>query len=201
MHQSSLDKMRLFRDTFLATREQEPLTIVDLGSLDVNGTYRPLFRDPAWRYIGADLSSGPNVDLVLACPYRWPELTTASVDIVVSGQAFEHMEFFWITMLEISRILIPGGLCCIVAPAAGPEHRYPVDCWRFYSDGLAALARFARFEVLSCSTQWETQGYPDGSDIWHDTQLICRKPEWTPWQSLTGRIRRFLQHRALTIGL
>ncbi len=54
---------------------------------------------------------------------------------------FEHTEFFWLTMREMKHALKPGGLCCIIAPSAGPEHQYPVDCWRVYPDGLRAAAR------------------------------------------------------------
>ena len=90
-----------------------------------------------------DLSEGENVDLVLSDPYSWSEIRSSSVDVFVSGQAFEHIEFFWQTMLEIARALKPGGLCCIIAPSGGPEHKYPLDCWRFYPDGFRALARYA----------------------------------------------------------
>ena len=33
-----------------------------------------------------------------------------------------------------SRVLVPGGLACIIAPGAQGVHRFPVDCWRFYPD-------------------------------------------------------------------
>jgi len=35
--------------------------IVDIGSLDVNGSYKPLI-EPPFKYIGVDLSPGSNVD-------------------------------------------------------------------------------------------------------------------------------------------
>lgn len=201
MHQSSFDKMRAFRAEYLAGREHEPLQIVDLGSQDVNGTYRPLFEGEAWTYLGLDMSPGKNVDIALANPYDWREIRTESVDIVISGQALEHIEFFWITMLEIARILKPEGLCCVIVPSGGFEHRYPVDCWRFYSDGLEALARFAQLDVVSAFTQWENLHYVDNSDVWHDSVLICRKPTCSRWVSLKRRVGRFVQHRALTAGL
>jgi SAM-dependent methyltransferase len=175
MHQSSFDKMRWFREEFLKGEDRESIIVLDLGSQDVNGTYRPIFEHPRWTYFGVDMEAGKNVDVVLRNPYRWSELRSGSADVLISGQAFEHIEWFWLTMLEVERVLKPGGLCCIVAPAAGPEHRYPVDCWRFYPDGFAALARFARLEVLSVSTQWESKNYSDGSDQWKDSLLICRK--------------------------
>lgn len=160
---------------YLGGKNNEPLFILDLGSLDVNGSYRGCFEDSYWTYRGIDMAAGKNVDIVLQDPYHWREIKSDSADVVVSGQAFEHIEFFWLTMLEIARVLKPGGLCCLIAPSGGPEHRYPVDCWRFYPDGFTALARFASLEVLEVYSQNGTTGYPDESDRWQDTVLVCRK--------------------------
>jgi SAM-dependent methyltransferase len=177
MHPSSFDKMTAFRRDYLETRRHEPLVIVDLGSLDINGSYRPLFAEPPWTYKGVDLAPGQNVDLVLRDPYHWLEFDTASVDVVISGQAFEHIEFFWETMREIARVLKSHGLCCIIAPSSGPEHRFPIDCWRMYPDGLRAVARYSGLEVLETRTQWEDLAQYDAvSNVWHDSVLVARKP-------------------------
>ena len=201
MHQSSLEKMSLFCDRYLSAKIGDSLQILDLGSQDVNGSYRPLFSEPSWHYVGLDMAAGKNVDVVLQTPYAWKEIASQSADVVVSGQAFEHIQYFWITMLEVARVLKPGGICCILAPSSGPEHRYPLDCWRFYPDGMASLAHFAQMEVLEVSTEWEDKGYMDGSDWWHDSMLVCRKPDnGTRW-NMKSALKRWLQHRAMTIGM
>ncbi len=198
MHQSSFDKMEKFRDQYLMDKKSAPLTIMDLGSMNVNGTYRPLFDISPWQYTGLDIEQGDNVDIVLKNSYSWPEIKTDSVDVLISGQAFEHIEFFWITMLEIARILKPGGICCIIAPSSGPEHRYPVDCWRFYPDGCSALARFAKLELLEVSTQWEAEErYDQGSNPWRDTMMVAQKYKLSPFFSLRQRIWRYVMHRVL----
>ncbi|MHB1883264.1 MAG: methyltransferase domain-containing protein [Acidithiobacillus sp.] len=190
MHQSSLDKMTRFRDSYLAGRGD--LTIYDIGSQDVNGCYRPMFAEPSWRYVGIDMTAGENVDMVLRNPFKWDEIASSSVDVVISGQAIEHIEFFWMTMLEVERVLKSNGLCCIIAPAGGFEHRYPVDCWRFYPDGFRALTRFARLQPIEIFTQWESQGYADGSDLWQDSVLIARKPSRSRTDALRKAVRRRL---------
>jgi hypothetical protein len=192
--------MARFRDRYLDDRVAQPLHILDVGSLNVNGSYRELFAKPGWTYVGLDMAAGDNVDIVLSTPYVWREVASESADVVVSGQAFEHIRFFWITALEIARVLKRGGLCCILAPSSGPEHRYPVDCWRFYPDGLAALADFAGLETLEAVTQWDDLGDPI-SDAWHDSMLVCRKPQPGAWRHFTTSAQRWVQHRALTIGL
>lgn len=201
MHQSSYDKMSHFRQRFLAGRESQPLQIYDIGSQDVNGSYRPLFETPAWCYRGVDMAPGANVDIVLADSCHWREIPSKSADVVVSGQAFEHMASIWVAIIEIARILVPGGVCCIIAPSSGPEHRYPLDCWRIYPDGFVSLSKLAGLDVVEVSTQWEDLGYADGSDVWHDSMCVGRRPQLNAWQEMKVSSRRWLQHRALTMGL
>ena len=177
MHQSSFDKMAAFRARYLTGRETESLTILDLGSQDINGSYRPLFTVPAWKYVGVDLAAGANVDVVLADPYDWREIAPESADVIVAGQTFEHTEFFWETARQITRALKRNAIVCIIVPSSGPEHRYPVDCWRMYPDGLRAIARYAGLHILEAETQWEDlPQYDNESNKWHDSVLVAQKP-------------------------
>jgi len=200
MHQSSIEKMIVFRDRYLSTKIKEPLQILDLGSQDVNGSYRSLFSKPSWNYVGLDMEAGKNVDIVLPTPYVWREVASESADVVISGQAFEHIQYFWITILEVARVLKLGGICCILAPSSGPEHRYPLDCWRFYPDGMMSLAHFAQMEVIEAVTQWQNLGYVD-SDQWHDSMLVCRKPDKGILWNKKSSLKRWLQHWINTIGM
>ncbi|ESS71596.1 methyltransferase family protein [Methyloglobulus morosus KoM1] len=200
MHQSSIEKMNAFRDKYLSAKINDPLRILDLGSQDVNGCYRSLFSELVWDYVGIDMAAGNNVDIVLNTPYVWREVASESADVVISGQAFEHIQYFWITMLEVARVLKPGGICCIIAPSSGPEHRYPMDCWRFYPDGMVSLAHFAQMEVIEAVTQWQDLGYDD-SDCWHDSMLVCRKPDKGIWWNKKSSLKRWLQHWTTTIGM
>lgn len=90
-------------------------------------------------YEGVDQLHSPDPDVV----YRLPAQDN-SVDIVVSSSCFEHDEFFWITFLEIMRVLKPHGIFYLNAPSNGVCHRYPVDCWRFYPDSAQVLAKWGR---------------------------------------------------------
>ncbi|MEM1725222.1 MAG: methyltransferase domain-containing protein, partial [Thermoplasmata archaeon] len=42
---------------------------------------------------------------VVKDPYNWIEIEDSSVDVVISGQAFEHIEYPWLTIKEIYRVL------------------------------------------------------------------------------------------------
>lgn len=200
MHQSSLDKMARFRDTYLSDRESERLNILDLGSFNVNGTYRDVLASPNWSYTGLDMEAGNGVDIVLQNPYSWREVRSNTMDVVISGQAFEHVEYFWVTFLEMVRVVKPNGLICVIAPASGPEHRYPQDCWRFYPDSFHALSKYGGVKLEEVSTQWESLNYEDKSDQWQDTMAVCRKPKFIGFLRMKSDLRRFLIHRASLIG-
>ena len=192
MHASSLGHVQGLVHKYLSDRTGTPLRIVDIGSYDVNGSYKQFFLHPAWQYTGVDLAAGPNVDLVLQSPYRLP-FASHSVDAIVSGQVFEHVEYFWLTWLEMARVLKPGGLIFLLAPSRGPEHRYPQDCWRFYPDGFRALASYATLELLEVSTDWEPHADPDSAP-WGDTVGVFRQPQLSVAQRLRRRMMQQLRY-------
>ena len=136
MHASSFENMQKCYARYIAgstIAQRENVIVLDMGGADVNGSYADIFSGPQFTYIGADLIPGPGVSLVLQDPSKIP-LENASVDIVVSGQMLEHCEFFWLTFLEMVRVLKPDGYMFLIAPSAGPIQAYPVDCYRFYPD-------------------------------------------------------------------
>jgi SAM-dependent methyltransferase len=129
---------------------RKPLRIADVGSYDVNGTYKPIFAPvPDWEYSGLDVSAGPNVDIVLASQYDLSNVPDASFDVVVSGQTVEHVRQPWKLVAEMARIVRPGALLCVIAPYAWEYHTFPIDCWRLYSDGMRGLLEGAGLHVLS----------------------------------------------------
>ncbi|MEO6727113.1 MAG: class I SAM-dependent methyltransferase [Blastocatellia bacterium] len=188
MHNSSYEHMADLVARHLPAGQA--LSILDIGSYDVNGSYKRLFAQPHWHYIGVDLSSGPNVDVVLSSSYHLP-MATGSIDLIISGQAFEHVEYFWLSWLEMARLLKPGGQIFLIAPSRGPEHRYPVDCWRFYPDGYRALAKFGGLDLIEVSTDWEPHRDPD-SVQWGDTVGVFRQPH-DGWY---GRLKKRIKHIA-----
>jgi SAM-dependent methyltransferase len=178
MHMSSLTQMVYFVNKYLTSYSEEVLKVLDVGSQNVNGTYRQFFDNSHWQYIGCDMVPGKNVDIVLKNAYDWSEIKSDSLEVVITGQTFEHIEYPWITISEITRVLKPKGMCCIIAPSSGPEHKYPLDCWRIYPDGFKALAKFAGLEVIEAFYDKDGK-YPDDSDVWHDCILIARKRSMT----------------------
>ena len=171
MHKNSHSKMEWFKNTYLSTASE--LNILDVGSLDRKGdfNYSDIFDEKNWTYTGLDFQAGNNVDIVVNDIYNWFEVEDNTYDVIVSGQFFEHLEFFWITMSEIERVLKPGGYVCIIAPSAGSKHGGNIpNCYRFHEDGLKAMARYVDFEIIHTSVDERKEASP-----WNDAFLIARK--------------------------
>jgi SAM-dependent methyltransferase len=173
-----MSRMEWFVQQFVPLRGRR-LRVLDVGSYDVNGTYRIYFPETRFEYTGLDMTEGPNVDIVPSKVYSWEEVADDYYDIVISGQTLEHVEFFWLIVAEMTRILKKDGTLCIIVPNGFEEHRHPVDCWRFFTDGMIALARYVNLTVLHAHTncapsiddkgQWYDPNCPDA-------MLVATKP-------------------------
>lgn len=193
MHTSSLEHIERLVGKYLPAAGG--LNVLDIGSMDVNGTYKRFFPSPRCQYLGLDMVAGPNVDIVLDNSYRLP-LASFSQDVVVCGQVFEHVQFFWLTWLEMIRVLRPGGYIFLVAPSRGPEHRYPQDCWRFYPDGFEALALYGGLELMEVSTDWLPHR-SDDSAPWGDTVGVFRQRQLSYLQRLRMRVMQQIRYWVL----
>ncbi len=202
MHPSSIWHMRDCAQRYLKTRTG---TVLEVGSASANATtppFRELFENMAWRYEGLDLVKRFNVDIVATDPFLWP-MADASYDAVISGQMLEHNSMFWLSFLEMARVLKPGGFMIHIAPSRGHEHRAPTDCWRFYRDGMHAIATWAGLECIEATTDWSKADLEKMAEIaprrhaailnqgkfaeskWGDTVGVFRKPQnWHPSAAL-----------------
>lgn len=183
MHRSSYQKMQYFKDTYLNPNDE--LKILDIGSFDKDGNYNYglILNEKKWTYHGLDLRAGNNIDIVVENPYNWKEVEDESYDLIVTGQAFEHIEYFWLTLEEVKRVLKPGGLFFIIVPSTGPVHRNPYDCYRFNDDAMKAMAKYINFQVIEYGTNFDEVSNP-----WYDSFLVARKPSSTSADELKNRL-------------
>jgi hypothetical protein len=82
-------------------------------------------------------------------------------------------------MSEMTRVLKKDGIICIIAPNGFGEHRHPVDCWRFFSDGMIALAKYVNLNILHAHTNCAPS--IQDKEGWYqqdcaDTMLVATKP-------------------------
>ena len=100
MHQQPLD----FTARRLATRKAPVRRVIELGSLDINGSPRHLFDDGV-DYVGVDLQSGPGVDVVADAATVGLE----PADVVLCLEVFEHATNPE-AIIRNARVLLRGGL-------------------------------------------------------------------------------------------
>ena len=116
MHNGSMLRMRWFASNYIHVPPTGNIKILDVGAGDVNGTYRQIFSNPIFEYTSLEVGTESGTDIVLPHPYDWSAIASETYDVVICGQVFEHAEFFWLTMIEMTRVLRQGGLMCIIAP-------------------------------------------------------------------------------------
>lgn len=93
--------------------------VLEIGSLDINGSIRYLFKD--CEYIGIDLGAGKGVDLI--CSGHELNRPDNYYDTIISTEAFEHDKHYKETIKNAMRMLKPEGLFLFSCAFTGrPEH-------------------------------------------------------------------------------
>jgi SAM-dependent methyltransferase len=166
------------------------IDVLDLGSATSPGqttTNRQLLEGLDHSYLGVDVRDGNNVDQVMRRPYSIP-VPARSKDLVLSCSVFEHIPYFWASMLEVARVLRSGGIFIFTAPSRGHKHTV-IDCWRYYPDGIRAMAAATHLELLEVHTHYpplNEKRRHDYSKIdsvnhyWGDTVAVFKRPERYP---------------------
>jgi len=178
MHQSSLDNMEacikrhILPDKVLSGRS--PLKVLDVGGAEVNGSYRQLFaslirNSIVCEYVTTDIAPDVRLSTVQTDPYKL-QFHDGSFDVVISGQTFEHCEFFWLLFKEMTRVCSPEGVIVLIAPSAGAIHRYPVDCYRFLPDSCQSLAGYADIDLV--------ESWLDERGPFHNVVGVFRSKAW-----------------------
>lgn len=99
--------------------------VLDVGSLDIKGNNRYLFKD--CEYLGIDLGMGKNVDLV--CYGHELNKPDNYFDTIISTEAFEHDKYLKKTIKNIMRMLKPEGLFIFTCAFTGrSEHGTKSNC-------------------------------------------------------------------------
>jgi SAM-dependent methyltransferase len=116
------------------------------------------------------MTAGNNVDIVLKDPYEWNEIDNESADFIISGQCLEHVSQPWTWMQQLALKLKPKGIAIIIAPSQGPQHRFPVDCYRYLPDGMRSLCDWSLLTVIETFIC-------DKNEKWQDCVLVATKQD------------------------
>jgi SAM-dependent methyltransferase len=111
----------------------QPKRILEVGSLNVNGSAREVFQEGAEVYQGIDLVEGEGVDLVM--DIKDYNSNYHDFDLIICCETLEHDPTFWLSVEKMKKLLKPGGWLIITTPGFHfGEHKYPRDYYRFMMD-------------------------------------------------------------------
>jgi SAM-dependent methyltransferase len=99
-----------------------PVTVLDLGGRDVNGSPRNLFD--ADSYTVLDIADGPNVDIVADAATWTPD---REYDVVVCCECFEHTPVWPQICKTAFEALKPGGEFIVTTAGPGRQPHSGVD--------------------------------------------------------------------------
>ena len=108
-------------------------SVLEVGSLDVNGSVRPELeqRKPA-KYVGADLFPGPGVDVLCPAERLVERFGENAFDGVISTELIEHVRDWRVDISNLKRVVKPSGLLLVTTRSYGVDfHRDPFDYWRY----------------------------------------------------------------------
>ena len=187
MHQSAINRMTECIEKYL-TKDRH-YDVLDFGSFVNQGqvlTNRPLLANYDCTIVGVDIQAGRNVDIQMTEPYRVP-VPSDSADLILAAQVFEHIPFPWASILELARVLKPGGYLFVTVPSRG-HHHSTYDCWRYYPDSWRAMAAHADLELLDSYADFppnlpgtdrhDYAAIDQANHYWGDTTAVLRKPKW-----------------------
>ncbi len=107
-------------DFFSGVRRRYPAAfancrVLEVGSLDINGSVRELFA--GCDYTGVDLQLGAGVDL--AVQGQLVDFPTSHFDTTISAECLEHNPYWRETVANMLRMTRPGGLVLVSCATTG----------------------------------------------------------------------------------
>lgn len=147
-----------FVQQFLEKHKPDFKSVLEVGSLDVNGHIRGLFEGKA--YVGLDMRDGPNVDVLLDAHKIKSQFEPEQFDMVICFDTLEHDNKFWVTLENMKWVLKKGGWLLLGVPSRTcPLHGHPSDYWRFMEPAMTEMLQ--PFEDIHVELQRDN---PDTED-------------------------------------
>lgn len=144
--------------------------VLDVGSYDVNGNNRYLFKD--CDYTGLDVGPGKNVDVV--CKGHEYSVPDSTFDVIISTEAFEHDMYYQKTLKNIVRLLKPGGLFLFTCATTGRQEHGTRRTTTSDAPPLAAIPEWSDYyknltendirDVLDIENEFEKFEFKTNSD-------------------------------------
>jgi SAM-dependent methyltransferase len=173
-----------FRSRLIA-HEDEPLRILELGTLrwGAEPTHHKAWI-PEGRWTLADISDGPDVDVVADAHALTDTFREAAFDVYIACSTYEHLERPWIAARSAYDVLTPGGIVYVDTHQTFPIHGYPDDFFRFSDRALALIFEDAGFITLEVGYTYpctitppaEVTVWNPAAPSWLNVNIAAQKP-------------------------
>lgn len=148
-------------------------TVLEIGSLNVNGSAREVLEDISNYYYGIDTRDGEGVDEVADGNNVDEMFREDGIDVVVYMNTLEHDMYFWETLESIDFVLKEGGYFIFSVPTYGfPLHEHPEDYWRLSESAIRDVVMDG-YEILDLTTIYTKKN--KGQKINPVINVIARK--------------------------
>lgn len=135
----------------LTIKEVKRKKIIEVGSHDVNGSFRPIIEswgEPS-EYVGVDIINGPGVDMVCPAEDIVEKFGKESFDVVISTELLEHVRDWRKVIKNIKNICKPNGIILITTRSYGfGYHGYPYDFWRYELEDIKHIFSDCKIHAL-----------------------------------------------------
>jgi len=201
---------RAFPEAFSGVR------VLEIGSLDINGSVRTNFHE--CDYVGIDVAPGPGVDVV--CQGQDYDGAENSFDVVISCEVMEHNPYWAETMGNMVRVCKPGGMVIMTCatlgrPEHGTERTKPASSpltvglgWTYYrnltakdfreKNAVSGLTCFFAYDWIHYDLYM--MGIKEPADEKAIARLRAierdyRRAHWTSWRSIRRAARAILRNK------
>ena len=133
----NLNLLKHFKNNYLNMKDNLRLINVDFTDSDI----LQIFRESNWSIETLDVSNNSS-NIVVEDKYIWSELANMSYDVVISTNLNNSM-FFWLTLVQIKRILKPEGYLCIITSNELTDNYYS-----FSKKALCSLINYVNLNII-----------------------------------------------------
>lgn len=139
----------LYGEFFKRIASRQVGSLLEVGARARSGITRRELVPKGWEYLGLDIMTGENVDLVGDAHELSALFKTKRFQAIMAFSVLEHLLMPWKFVVELNQILEMGAIGIFTTHQCWPLHDSPWDFWRFSDKAWAGLLNPATgFEIL-----------------------------------------------------